>query len=617
MSSVTSNRRYDLDWLRVAAILVVFLYHSTRFFNLGDWHVKNADTYLWVEIWNVFATRWMMPLFFVISGASLFYAVGKSVDWRRFYTDKFLRLMIPVMFGSVTFSVLQVYLERVTHGQFSGSFFEFLPESFNGVYLGIGMPGNFAFHGMHLWYLLFLFVYSLICYRLFVWLKAGGRQVLERISAFMVLPGMVYLGFSLPLVALKALLPQAALEVGNGGWGFLYYLWFLIAGFVIFSSDRLQKHIVRQRRVSLLLGVVVSSAHLYQLFSPSRLVLPAAVADWTLALCNFFSSWCWLLAILGFGMRHLAFDRPWLRSANESVMPFYILHQTVLLGVGYFVIARDIHDGLKWLTVFTGSFLMIATVCLPLVRHFERLVVHEAAAGAPLAAVLVRGLVLAAHVQRGDAAQQHAGGGTLAGVFRERKALIALPPLFVGLIFFAGVNMSHTRSPMPLTFDPEEDILLSAASITRRSLTGIRVVEDEEASGGRAIEFYSGESVRAQAQPAVFVEMRFSASPGRYIVWLRGKTEIDNGYTDSVWVQVDDQIGTKERSVRMGNWLDVHPAGVYGWAGDTDDPVAVELAGTGDHRIRIQPRQIPHRIDQIWLSRFQRRIPDTLAPIVR
>jgi len=84
MTAVTSNRRYELDWLRVLAILVVFLYHSTRFFNLGDWHIKNVNTFVWVEIWNVFATRWMMPLFFIISGASLFYAIGKSGGWRRF-----------------------------------------------------------------------------------------------------------------------------------------------------------------------------------------------------------------------------------------------------------------------------------------------------------------------------------------------------------------------------------------------------------------------------------------------------------------------------------------------------------------------------------------------------
>ena len=122
MAATTSQRMYALDWLRVLAIGVVFLYHSTRFFNLGDWHVKNIDTYIWVEMWNVFATRWMMPLFFVISGSSLFYALGKSGSFGKFCRNKFLRLMIPVLVASLTHSALQVYLERLTHGQFSGSF---------------------------------------------------------------------------------------------------------------------------------------------------------------------------------------------------------------------------------------------------------------------------------------------------------------------------------------------------------------------------------------------------------------------------------------------------------------------------------------------------------------
>ena len=92
--------------------------------------------------------------------------------------------------------------------------------------------------------------------------------------------------------------------------------------------------------------------------------------------------------------------------------------------------------------------------------------------------------------------------------------------------------------------------------------------------------------------------------------------EVSNsGYTDSVGLQVDDQIGSATRSARAGNWLDVHPAGVYGWVGDTNDPVGVVLKYTGEHTLRSQPRQTPHRIDQVWLSRLQHRIPDTTEPI--
>jgi hypothetical protein len=204
-------------------------------------------------------------------------------------------------------------------------------------------------------------------------------------------------------------------------------------------------------------------------------------------------------------------------------------------------------------------------------------------------------------------------------IFLKKRALIFLHVLFVGLIFFSVVNQIYdtdiNRAPMPLTYDPGQDILLDSEFIADRSSSGIRVVHDQGASKGMAIEFFAGANEQAVSTPEVYIEMRFSAPAGRYIIWMRGKTDIDSGYTDSVWLQVDAQIGAQGRSVRLGNWLDVHPAGTYGWASDTDDPISIELKHAGDHTIRIQPRQIPHRIDQIWLSRTQHRIPNTVDPI--
>jgi glucan biosynthesis protein C len=591
MNSQTPERRYELDWLRVSAILVVFLYHSTRFFNLGDWHVKNVDTFVWVEMWNLFATRWLMPLFFIISGASLFYAIKKFKGFRGFYVRKFQRLMIPVLVASVTHSALQVYLERVTHGKFSGSFLAFLPEYFQGVYLAIGMPGNFAYHGMHLWYLFFLFLYSLFCYRLFVWLKGPGSDLLARTTAFFAAPGVMYVLFPIPFLIMKAVIPQPILAAGSGGWGFLFYLWFLMTGFMMVSSDKLQNRIKSQRWISLCLGVVLLTAYLYQLFSPSRGLLMDWNHEWVNYGLSVFSAWCWLFAIFGFGMKHLTFDRPFLRYANEGVLPFFILQQPVLLIVGYFVMDWNIHAFAKWCITFSISFIIVIALYVLIVRRVD---VFRFLFGMKM---------------------DH----PFLDVFQKRKTLMGLHVLYFGLIAFAVFNQvtgkGGTLSPMPLVYDPAQDVLLTSESITDRSPTGVQVVRDEEASIGKAVEFTSGANQRVEPQPDVYIEMRFSAPAGRYYVWLRGKTDMDNGYTDSVWLQVDDQIGTRIRSVRLGNWLDVHPAGVYGWAGDTDDPVSVVLKHTGEHTIRIQPRQVPHRIDQIWLSRSQNRMPNTTRPI--
>jgi peptidoglycan/LPS O-acetylase OafA/YrhL len=169
IAPTTTSRRYDLDWLRVFAILAVFFYHSARFFDLDSWHIKNAVTYGWVQARSDFMALWMMPLIFLISGASIFYALNKGGPG-LFVKDKVLRLFIPLLAGIFTHVTLQVYLERVSRGQFVGTYFEFLPHYFDGLYTE-GGSGNFAWMGLHLWYLLVLFAFSLLLLPLFYALK--------------------------------------------------------------------------------------------------------------------------------------------------------------------------------------------------------------------------------------------------------------------------------------------------------------------------------------------------------------------------------------------------------------------------------------------------------------
>ena len=555
MTLTTSQRRYELDWLRVLAILLVFLYHSTRFFNLGDWHVKNGDVYVWVEIWNVFVTRWMMPLFFMISGASLFYALGKSGGWKRFYTDKLLRLFVPILIAAITHGALQVYLERVSHGRFAGSFLDYLPTYLTGVYTGIGLAGsgNFANVGMHLWYLLFLFGYSLACYRLFVWLKASGQKLLERITNILTLPGINLIGFTIPLVLMKALIPPAVLEVGNGGWGFLYYLCFLIGGFILVSNKRLIQSVDKQRWFFLILGLVLSVSHLYLLFGVANPALKGESGDWIASLFSYFSAWCWVFAIQGFAIKHLSFDRPFLRQANEAVLPFFIMHQTVLLFFGYFVVQWEMHDTFKWLLVFTVSFVVIVAIYVGLIQRYDLL-------------RFVFGMKTRNSFYR---------------IFQKKIALILLPIAWLGLSAYAGFNqkavLGQERFPISLEYDQSQDIVLNADLIADQSSTGVQVVEDQEASIGRAVELTSGGGRHIEPEPNVYFDIQFSAPAGRYFVWIRGKNDVDGELSDSVWLQVDNQFGTRKGSVHLGNWNTFYPVGVYAWASDVHIPYIILL----------------------------------------
>jgi hypothetical protein len=353
----------------VISILTVFIYHSTRFFNLENWHVKNSVTYLWVEVWNAFATNWMMPLIFVISGASIFYALGKG-GFGKFLKDKVLRLLVPLLVGAFTHASLQVYLERLTHGQFSGSYFEFLPFYFQGVYDdGDPMAGNFAFHGMHLWYLLFLFLFSLIFYPLLRWLRGGGRGLLAKLGDLLALPGVVYT-LALPIILLSRYMSEdnPLRDIDPGGWGMAMYMCFFVAGFVIVSHERLQAGIRRLRWLSLGLGLPLLGIHLLFEFQQIRLGV-GELRPLLLSAVEALASWSIILAILGFAMQHLTKQTAFLSYSNEAVLPFYILHQTVLLSVGYFVVQWHLPDLLKWLVIVPTSFAIIMGMYEYLVRR--------------------------------------------------------------------------------------------------------------------------------------------------------------------------------------------------------------------------------------------------------
>jgi glucan biosynthesis protein C len=366
------QRQNYLDWLRVLGVLAVIFYHTTRFFNSEDWHVKNAITYGWVDIWNDFAITWLMPLLFVVSGISLFYAVRKS-GAARFVKDKVLRLLVPLLVGMFTHCALQVYLERLTHGDFSGTYFQFLPHYFQGFYTG-GNPsaGNFALTGMHLWYLAWLFAFSLLLYPLMRWLVGRGKRVLEWLGQTLSLPGAVFV-LGLP-VFLGSLDNQASpfLLGSEAGWNLLVYLWLLLCGFLLASSERLLDRVESLRWVSLALAVATIGAGLPIAF---RGGLPAyGTARYALALgLRGLSAWCWVLAFLGLGRRYLTRRTSFLGYANEAVLPFYVLHQTVILGVGYFVVQWAIPALLKWPIILAISLTVIMALYELLVRRFNGL----------------------------------------------------------------------------------------------------------------------------------------------------------------------------------------------------------------------------------------------------
>jgi hypothetical protein len=125
------------------------------------------------------------------------------------------------------------------------------------------------------------------------------------------------------------------------------------------------------RWFSLGLALALTVAYLFLEFNTSPILY--SIGEMPADLIVAPVGWGWLLAVFGFGMKHLNFNTPFLKYANEAVLPFYILHQTVIVGLGYFVVQWAIPDWLKFLFILTASFLVSVGLYEFLVRRFNLL----------------------------------------------------------------------------------------------------------------------------------------------------------------------------------------------------------------------------------------------------
>ena len=73
-----------------------------------------------------------------------------------------------------------------------------------------------------------------------------------------------------------------------------------------------------------------------------------------------------MTAILGFGRKHLSFNHRILQVSNELVLPFYILHQAVIVAIAYYVVGLDLIVIEKYLLIVVASFPIIVALLYPI-----------------------------------------------------------------------------------------------------------------------------------------------------------------------------------------------------------------------------------------------------------
>lgn len=362
------KRLHYLDWLRLLATLGVFLYHAARPFDLQDWMIKNAERSVVVTVFFViFLGSWGMPLFFLMAG------VGSQFSLRRrsgsqFARERVARLVLPFLVGSILLTPLQVYIEYIHNGWYRGSFLGFLPtflEYLPGPALNeLINPSIFEAVGIHLWFLGFLFSFSLISLPLFLWLKTrSGLSFISGLASLCERKGALLL-FILPAMLVRFAIQPFFPEYTS--WSdFTYFFVFFIYGYLLYADERFMRVIRRDWRLYLTLGILSTAA----IF----LVVAAGVGlEWysNPAVMGFYiawglisvNAWCWVVSALYVGMRYLDFRNDLLEYGQEAILPFYVFHQPVIFAIVYFVVEWRVGILPKLGVVVLGAFIITAAL---------------------------------------------------------------------------------------------------------------------------------------------------------------------------------------------------------------------------------------------------------------
>lgn len=374
ISQSSAPRRYDLDWLRLTAIVILLFYHTGMIYVSWGWHIKSAQHSQPLEEIMRWLHRWRMPLLFFISGAGTFFALQRRT-YGTYAGERFRRLFIPVVFGMFVIVPPQIYIEWLFRGRFTGSYLQFYPEVLKlEPYHDGGTGGAFSWH--HLWFIVYLFFYSVLSIPVFRWLRSdAGQRFTNRVGRWLTRPGgslMLVIPLWLNDLTLGGFFPNETHGLTDDWAYFVKNLFLFWYGFLLISRREFWQLLTDQRRI-FVAATLLCTALLYG----ARAILDEPTIDgsvWLRTLYSFNSiglTWFSVLATVAYGYRYLNVNRTILPYLTEAVYPFYILHQTVIVLIGYWVLQSPLGVYNGFLVVSFASLLLSVGIYWFLIRPFR------------------------------------------------------------------------------------------------------------------------------------------------------------------------------------------------------------------------------------------------------
>ena len=329
----TQQRLYHLDWLRVMAICLLIFYHTGMVF-VPDWgfHFKVKTDDYWLQNVMLLLSPWRMGLLWFISGVALRFMWHKfsllDLLWRRSRA-----LLLPLLTGVVLVVPPQLYIEMKQAGDMPLSFGAFLhtfywePKHYFDDYQSGILP---RFDVNHLWFLRSLWQFSIVLILVSPMLLSRYFQKASDYLSKNII--------ALSTISVVMVLLIETLLIGEQKRE-MYGAYFLLVGFAIGHSnvfwDKVNRNanwLVLMAAVSLLsLQLVFCFVWQTDIFDGSKLIGGLVIFIYSVA--KIFP----VFAALSLACKFLNRKSVRITLLNQWVFPIYVLHQTIIVVVAYFV----------------------------------------------------------------------------------------------------------------------------------------------------------------------------------------------------------------------------------------------------------------------------------------
>lgn len=340
----TSGRRYGLDWLRIGAFGLLIFYHIGMFFVPWDWHVKTTNPVEWVELPMLASHPWRLTLLFLISGIASRVLLGKVSGAGGFAGQRSARLLVPLLAGAILIVAPQPWVELQEKAGYGEGFWTFWTSDYFefGASKGLILPTY-----NHLWFVAYLWLYTMILSILALapasW-RAAAQRSFERLFGgvrIFALPPLFL--FAARMLLYPAFPPTNALV---GDWyNHAVYGSAFFFGVGLARAECLWRPIVshwKPAALAALSGYAVYAGIVVQEGEPGPLGTAIARAGFAI------QAWGAILALLGLAQRHFHRDGPARRYLTDAIFPYYIIHQTIIVLVGFWLKPLELGPGMEF-----------------------------------------------------------------------------------------------------------------------------------------------------------------------------------------------------------------------------------------------------------------------------